>query len=198
MSEDATRAFWSRRFAEKGPRIEALWGSEESQRARFEAFLRTKCFARGSHVLDVGCGFGDFYGYLRERDVPVGSYLGVDLMPEAIEEAEARYPDAEFVAGDWREVPMVPPPTVVCASGIFGLAVPGWEQYVQATLRAMHERAYDAVVVNFLSSQAPTKSPEAKFADPGTVLEWALACTPRVQLLHDYRANDFTVVLRKP
>lgn len=54
--------------------------------AELEALPPGKC------VLDVGCGFGGLLEYFR----PQGKYIGVDLVPEFVDEAKRRWPDEEF------------------------------------------------------------------------------------------------------
>ncbi|NVL90353.1 MAG: hypothetical protein HWN69_05065, partial [Desulfobacterales bacterium] len=44
------------------------WGSEESQKCRFGVLCQLDDLS-GKSVLDVGCGLGDLYGYLRNRDI---------------------------------------------------------------------------------------------------------------------------------
>ncbi|EKD86851.1 MAG: hypothetical protein ACD_37C00126G0004 [uncultured bacterium] len=54
---------------------------------------------RGTSVLDVGCGTGDFFPNLREAGV--GEYLGIDVLSPSIEKARTKYPDGAFRQGDF-------------------------------------------------------------------------------------------------
>jgi ubiquinone/menaquinone biosynthesis C-methylase UbiE len=47
-------------------------------------------------VIEIGCGTG----WIAEGLVGCGSYLGLDLSPKAIEEAQTRVPGAQFLAAD--------------------------------------------------------------------------------------------------
>jgi SAM-dependent methyltransferase len=47
-------------------------------------------------VVEIGCGTG----WLAEGLIGFGSYLGLDLSPKAIEEAQKRVPGAKFLAAD--------------------------------------------------------------------------------------------------
>ena len=60
-------------------------GSPEEIRARLEAYI--PLFAGASHVLDVGCGRGEFLTLLRERGI---SARGVDVNPAMVEAARER------------------------------------------------------------------------------------------------------------
>jgi SAM-dependent methyltransferase len=51
---------------------------------------------KGSKVLDLGCGNGRFFGYLRQEGKLV-DYTGVDFVPEFLTIAKAKYPHQDFV-----------------------------------------------------------------------------------------------------
>jgi SAM-dependent methyltransferase len=57
----------------------------------------------GGRVLEVGCGSGYFLHRLVEYGATEAA--GIDLMPERIAQAEARYPGLELVAGDAAAMP---------------------------------------------------------------------------------------------
>lgn len=55
-------------------------------------------------VLDIGCGLGELYGYLKKNHVGCNFY-GTDFADSAITRNRAKYPDAQWVAGDIGELP---------------------------------------------------------------------------------------------
>lgn len=54
--------------------------------------------APGKLVADIGCATGEFIYYLKKQR-PDCSYLGIDVLPELIEQARARVPGVEFRVG---------------------------------------------------------------------------------------------------
>jgi 2-polyprenyl-3-methyl-5-hydroxy-6-metoxy-1,4-benzoquinol methylase len=62
------------------------WRGDASQLRRFEILSGLGDFS-GHSILDAGCGYGDLKAYLDQR-CPGFNYLGVDQMPEFIEEAK--------------------------------------------------------------------------------------------------------------
>lgn len=52
----------------------------------------------GLKVLDVGCGNGRLFGFLREHNLSV-SYTGIDITPPLLAEARRTYPDGKFFEG---------------------------------------------------------------------------------------------------
>src|SRR3954449_9883431 len=85
-------------LAAHGSVAEGVKMSPAGQRDRFAELTRIGELA-GHSVVDVGCGVGDFYTYLREHVHPL-DYLGIDLMDEMAERAAARFPEAQFSARD--------------------------------------------------------------------------------------------------
>jgi SAM-dependent methyltransferase len=59
----------------------------------------------GSRVLDVGCGNGRLYAFLKKKNI---SYIGIDQNPYLIEQAQARYLDATFITGNILSLDTVP------------------------------------------------------------------------------------------
>lgn len=72
-------------------------GSEDEIRARLSDYV--PYFDGATHVLDVGCGRGEFLALLKERGVPA---KGLDLNPEMVEACLAR--GLDVTAGDALEV----------------------------------------------------------------------------------------------
>jgi SAM-dependent methyltransferase len=76
---------------------------QQLERELLEALGRVQAPLVGGRVLEVGCGSGYFLHRLIEYGAAHGA--GVDLMPGRIEQAQARYPNLELVAGDASALP---------------------------------------------------------------------------------------------
>src|SRR5438874_1278671 len=74
------------------------WTDERNQRVRFEILLCVT-HLNGKTVLDVGCGLGDLYKLLKEKDISV-NYTGIDIVPDFISKAQEHYPEAIFKCQD--------------------------------------------------------------------------------------------------
>lgn len=59
--------------------------------------------ASPGRVLELGCGNGDLYGYLKDRFT---SYVGVDFSPAMIRRFRAACPDAGLVVADVADLPL--------------------------------------------------------------------------------------------
>jgi SAM-dependent methyltransferase len=175
------------------------WGTRESQALRFKVLCEVGPLEHTS-VLDVGCGLGDLYGYLRTTGVPV-DYTGYDITPGLLQAARLRFPEGRFIE---RNVVSIPDSEVlasfdfVIASGIFYLRQAEPDAYLRDTVARLFRLARRGVAFNSLSARATEKSPGEYYADPALVLRACLDLTPRVLLRHDYLVHDFTVYLYPP
>lgn len=59
------------------------WHSSESQKLRFKIILEMLPNDISQFKMaDAGCGFGDFYIYLKKKKKEAKNYIGIDLLPD--------------------------------------------------------------------------------------------------------------------
>jgi ubiquinone/menaquinone biosynthesis C-methylase UbiE len=187
------RERYSARLAEFGDDIRTLGsGTEERRRLRF-AVLQAAGIEPGMRVVDVGCGFGDFYGYLRGQDIEV-DYVGLDINADLLEIASSKYPSARFALAD-AEVDPIPAADVIVASGTFNLALREGDNYdyVGRIFERAHAQAQVAVAMDFQSSDVDFRVPEMYYYEPERVFRLAKRLTKRVTLRHDYPLFEFCI-----
>ena len=168
--------------------------NRSSQVKRFEALLNVGELD-GRRVLDVGCGFGDLLGFLRERGIePV--YTGIDVCEPMVRRCIERFGEAgRFVSADVLEYEPTETYDYVLASGLFGLDAEGTRERILPTLERMLGWARMGVAVNFLSAAYPNPAENRIYVEPGKAIEAALTLAPSVRLDHTYLPNDFTLYL---
>jgi len=172
------------------------YGIRMSQVSRFSVLAQVVDVA-GSTVLDVGCGVGDLYGYLKSEGKRPSAYHGIEINPRMVAAARAKHPDAVFELRDLVADPL-PEQSVdyVMESGIFNLATPHWRETTYGTVAAMYRVCRIAVAVNFLSSYSGNSQPDSHYTDPAEMMRFvAEKLSWRFALRHDYRKNDFTVFI---
>ena len=169
--------------------------SRSSQEKRFEALLALGDFD-GRTLLDVGCGFGDFLQFLRDRGVEP-AYTGLDICEPMVHRCRERFAGAgaRFIAADVLEHEPAEAYDFVVASGIFGLDSPGVRERIAPTLARMNAWSTTGCAANFLSTRAPVRAESRVYVEPAEALEIAFALTPAVRLDHSYLPNDFTLYL---
>jgi SAM-dependent methyltransferase len=150
--------------------------------------------ASGATVLDVGCGFGDLFGYLESESIEV-DYTGYDINPRLVEAARRRYPDARFEVVDI-QVEDFPVFDVIVSSSAFNIALQSQDNYefVADVLRICHEHARTGVAVDFMSSYAEFQGGAFHYS-PERLFAIAKGLTKRVALRHDYPLFEFCLYL---
>ncbi len=90
MSRIDNEEFYSAAIKKHGDSSRGVhWNSVYSQEKRFEVLL--SCIAdEGFSIVDAGCGFGDFHGYLERKGVLFSEYIGLDVSPSMVEIAQVK------------------------------------------------------------------------------------------------------------
>lgn len=169
------------------------WQSRGTQVRRFAVLADIGPLAQ-TRVLDVGCGLGDFYGYLCEHNVWV-TYTGYDLVPEMVERAHRRYPEARFVVRDVLQGLGNERFDYILCSGAFNIDFGDNLRAIQHLLREMYDACTRGVAINFLSITDPQTDPIFYHYDPQIMRTFCQTFCPRVEVREDYLPNDFTLYL---
>ena len=172
------------------------WGSRTSQQKRFEILSQIADLG-GRSVLDVGCGLGDFYGWLSSIYSNI-RYTGIDITPSMIEIAAKSYPKIRFKIQNILELKKVTPSyDYVFASGIFNRRIVGHKYFLNKTIEKMFALSKRGVSFNVMSTKADFVEKNEYYADPGRMLNFCLNLSRKVVLRHDYMLHDFTVYIYK-
>ncbi len=201
MLEDVA-AYYASKLAAHGPTPQGVdWNGTQSHEIRHRQFLRLLETNPDASVIDLGCGFGDFFRFLRAEGFN-GRFIGYDIVPSMIE--KARYLQAGHVGAEWR-VGAEPAESAdfAIASGIFNVkgdvSHDVWTHHFHQTidLLARAGRRGFAFNVLSLSSDPDRRRPNLYYADPGEVLTRCLSHYGRsVALLQDYGLYEFTIIVR--
>lgn len=186
---------YSERYREHGFSPKTLGWQNGRQGIRFE-ILSGHWNWNGASVLDVGCGFGDLYRYLKEKGI-AASYRGVDINPDLIAEGRRQYPKADLRVGD----PFVDGirgkfDYIVC-SGLFNTRQKGAWKMVENAFDLFNRRALKGFAANFLSTKVDYRLRHAHHSDPAKVLTLAYRFSNRIVLRNDYMPFEFSVFVDK-
>lgn len=188
--------FYEKKVKKYGDDVRSpAWGSRESQEKRFETLSQITDL-EGKSLLDVGCGLGDFYGWLKERYHNI-RYTGIDIAPSMIKTASKKYPEVSFKVKDILEIKREKAYDYVLSSGIFNRRIPGHKNFVKDSVRRMFELCKEGMAFNIMSQKADFKEKDEYYADPGEMLDFCLGLSRKVVLRHDYMTHDFTVYIYK-
>jgi SAM-dependent methyltransferase len=195
--------YYAARLAEHGPTPRGVdWNGPESHRLRHQQFLRLIDDPDAS-VLDLGCGFGDFLGFLRQMRHR-GAFVGYDIAAAMIDEAKRLHGEGSDRRWCLGAVPDEQGDFAV-ASGIFNVKgdapEDAWEPYVKDTIDVLARAGRRGFAFNMLSlsSDPGRRRPDLHYADPAATLNWCLSRYGRsVALLQDYGLYEFTLIVRSP
>ena len=180
------------RFNELGETPKALgWGGKEDQIERFEVMCQNADFS-GKTVMDIGCGFADWYEFMKLKDVNC-NYIGVDIIPEFLDICRRKYPDAIFIEGNiMTEGDKLPKADIVITNGTLNFKQKDIDNriYTRDFISCAYEKANEMIIVDFLSTQLTSTYPREDsvyYHDPKEMLEIAFSFTDDIKLVHNYK-----------
>ena len=184
------------RIAQSGPTFESLKsGSPEKQALRCEIHA-TALRTPNPAVLDIGCGIGFFYSYLKGSKIGC-NYTGYDVVPEYVAECRRLYPEASFEQRNvFRDGIGGTFDTVVMSQVLNNRYAESdnW-QVMQTAMALAFEHSRVSVSIDMMSTRVDFQISELFYYEPAEVFRYAQTIAPRVLLRHDYRGFEFTVQL---
>jgi SAM-dependent methyltransferase len=201
---EKTIEVYQRLYDEHGYSIKTLGWDKGKQFLRFHQ-LTSDWNLEGARILDVGCGFGDFVGYLNKLGIRSFSYLGIDLVDSFVSEGRQRYGSeaVEFACGDFLSMEVGKEFDYVISSGIFSLKVEGVDGYVriQDTLSKMFSLSTKAIAADFMSDKVDYLYNNGVFrnftSSPERILSMAYSMSRNVALKNNYFPFEFAVHVYK-
>lgn len=199
LAKEYLLSFYDRNLSIHGDRPEALRWTPSGQLARYTLMLEIAPDLNGRKVLDYGCGKGDFYAFLKDRNMDV-DYTGMDINPKLIELAASKYPECSFMVLDAEEDELKEHFDYVFLCGVFNNKVEGATDSMYKVISALFKHAREGLAVSAISDHSPGRDREINYVSPEETLRFALGyVTPFVVLRHDRVAHDFTMFLyREP
>lgn len=182
-------------YARYGRGPETAQASAEGQLFRFAKLGEVGDLA-GQSVIDIGCGLGDLYPYLRTRFGTI-DYLGIDVVPELVRGAALLYPDARFLCRDLLEGPLPERADWVLMSMLFNNALPhDAERFLREMVAAGFDLCRKGMAFNFISTYVNFRDSDLAYHDPVPILDFILrTLTPKVTLHHHYERCDVAFYL---
>jgi SAM-dependent methyltransferase len=197
LAKDYLLSFYTTLLKTHGDRPEALRWTKKGQRLRYGLLLEIAETLEGRKVLDYGCGKGDFYGFLRERNIGV-DYTGLDINPDLIELAKRKYPECTFRVFDIEEENLDEYYDYIFVCGVFNNRVEGAGDTMLKIISKLFHHVGEGLAVTGISSHSPHRDIDINYVCPEETLGFALKyLTPYVALRLDVVPYDFTLFLYK-
>lgn len=168
------------------------WGNGR-QSMRFQILNQIGGFENCS-VLDVGCGFGDFFGFLKSQKINL-DYLGVDINGEFVKLAQKKYLKAEFELRDIQKNKFNKKFDWVIGAGLTNKS--STYPHLKNLLKEMFRICKKGVAIDFISNYVDYKEKDIFYTSPEIMFKFAKTITRRVTLRHDYFPFEFCLYLFK-
>lgn len=195
--------YYSAKLAKHGETPHGVdWNGEESQMLRFEQLTKVIQQPEGFSLLDLGCGYGALFDYLKSQHQGF-SYTGYDVSSDMIRAAQARHANSHnahfMVAAEPTEIA-----DYAIASGIFNVKLDRgdaeWREYLESALAALNRTSRLGFSFNCLTSYSDADKIRGYlyYGDPCSLFDYCKRHFSRhVALLHDYGLYEFTIIVRK-
>lgn len=109
---------------------------------------------KGSRCIDVGSGTGEMSAFLRKRDI--SGYIGIELLDTSITQAKSKFPQEEFIHGDFLSNPFSEEFDFAFASGALTVEYEShnWD-VVESMLTKMWRLSRVGLAFNYITDEVP-------------------------------------------
>jgi len=193
LSKEYVISFYNNALQMYGDRPESLRWTSKGQLMHYESLLDIDRSIEGKKVLDYGCGKGDFYQFLKKRDISV-QYTGFDINENLIALARQKFRECRFEVFDIESDVLDEDFDYIFLCGVFNLKVKGISETIKNTLKKLFSHCRIALAFNALSAHNPQKDFELHYVVPEEIFEFAVKnLSPFVVLGHEKIPYDFTM-----
>jgi len=197
LSKEYVISYFNKTLKMHGDRSEAVGWTPDGQIRHFECLLDIDHTIAGKSVLDYGCGKGDLYQFLKDRNISV-RYTGFDINASLISLARRKYPECGFRVFDIEKDTLHENFDFIFLCGVFNLKVKGLMETIQYTLIKLFEHCRIALAFNALSAHNPESDFELNYLYPEDILKFVIKnISPSVSINHHRIPYDFTIFIYK-
>ena len=180
-----------------GNDVKALhWPSVERQEAPFQAFMRHVDF-QDSSVMDIGCGFGDFFQFMKRHNIDI-KYYGFDISEKLIDMGKSKYPE---VANRLQVLDAtnatLPQTDYAVISGTFNLKTTDNWALITKTVANCFKSVNKAVLFNLISTYVDFQEPHLSYIAPEKIFAYAKTLSPFVDIINNYNPYEYMVAIFK-
>ncbi len=195
--KDNTLRRYEKRYSEFGYSPQSLGWLKGKQNIRFINLL-SEYNANNKHILDIGCGFGDL-NLILEKKFASYKYTGCDLYEKFILEGKKRYLSANFICGDFLELPLESIYDWAIASGPFNHIFEKNNNYdfIESVMKKAYSVTKDGFSFDFINDKVDYKDEGIFYANPEKILSIAYSLSRNIILKNNYMPFEFSIFVFK-
>lgn len=188
---------YSDRYNKLGYNVKTLgWGSDEQQEYRFTQTLYADLNQK--RILDIGCGFGDYYSFIKKNGINIKKYTGWDINPNLIEEAAKIHKADKKKSFEVRNIidevsdTNKPKADIGVMLGVLNFNLKddfSNHDYSKLIIKKAFDMVDELLIVDFLSEYRTKSYHKEDFVfyhDPVKMFKFALTLSNNVTLKHNY------------
>ena len=173
------------------------WRSRRNQELRFGSLLKIGDMT-GQRILDLGCGLGCLYGFLKSQNWD-GEYTGYDILGFMVKGAQKRFSGIHFEKRDFISQPPDRKWDYILINGVFNHKVKDNWAWIEQMVSLALQKAEKGVAFNILVTGQGWGDQDLFYADPDELEKKASRWTGgNYRLVRDYLDEDMAVHLYPP
>ena len=189
MAQKDNKRFYKKSFLKHGVSPQALhWSSKKRQDIRFEVLLSfIKEEINESTIADAGCGFGDLYGYMLDREIEHKEYLGIDCEYFMVDASQKRFGKNIFSCQNILDGNLPGADYYLCSGA---MNILNFDEIILFIENCFHA-SKKGFVFNFFNISSFNDVSEDE------IVSFCEALSDKIQISRDYLDNDFTIFMVK-
>ncbi|MEA3554200.1 MAG: class I SAM-dependent methyltransferase [Campylobacterota bacterium] len=165
------------------------WNSKYTQYKRFEILTKLiKKDIKSSSIIDVGCGFAEYYNYLQNNNRTPSKYIGIDCEDEMVNISKKRFPNQEFYKQNILYDNLINADYYISSGALNILTY----DEINIFIKKCFESANKGFLFNFLKNL--TFNSIKKYE----IIDICKTHTNNIIIKENYLENDFTIFMVKP
>lgn len=189
MKISSNKTFYYEALKEFGISAQGVhWNNKYTQYKRFEVLTKLiKKEIRSASIVDVGCGFGEYYQYLKNNKKLPASYIGVDCESNMVNISRKRFPEVQFFVQNILEDPLIVADYYICSGALNILTLPEITIFIQKC----YKHSKKGFAFNYL------KNVSFKNIKEDQIFAICRKLSHNIMIKEGYLENDFTVFMVK-
>jgi len=164
------------------------WNSKYTQYKRFEIITKLiKKDIRNSSIVDVGCGFGEYYNYLQMNNRVPKEYIGIDCEKSMIDISKKRFPSQQFYIQNVLEDDLIEADYYISSGALNILNI----NEIDIFISNCYKTSKKGFIFNYLKELTFTNISQKD------ILNIVKKYTNTIIFKENYLENDFTIFMKK-